>query len=53
MPVNPAIAMGISIPMVAFVAFLGVRRLRKSISKEDVAEEDMIERGSDSGGPAG
>ncbi len=46
-PVNPAIAMGISIPIVAFVAFLGIRRLRRTISKEDVAEDVT------NGGPIG
>ena len=38
-PINPAIAMGISIPAVAAVAFLGIRRIRIGISKEDSDEE--------------
>ena len=52
-PVNPAIAMGISIPIVAFVAFLGIRRLRKRISKEDTSEEGENVRRLDSDEIAG
>ena len=35
LPLNKAIVMGVSIPIVAGTAFIGIRRLRRRISKED------------------
>jgi uncharacterized membrane-anchored protein len=37
LPIDKAVTMGVSIPLVAGVAFLGIRRLRKSISQEESA----------------
>lgn len=39
-PINPAVAMGISIPAVAAVAFLGIRRIRHRISQDEAEGVD-------------
>ena len=35
LPINPAIAAGIAIPLVAFLMALGLRRLRQHVLEED------------------